>query len=154
MPMSPVRRRARAFLGLPALDDPDAMERPRVVPWLAAPAAFALALGALVLGTVEAVSASSKSDAFNSHTGTTGGVVYQDCGTSQLTPACKSLKSDYDSALRLSIVGFAAAGALAATSAVLFVRSSPHGAEADGNARAFACVPDPLARGVDCTLRF
>lgn len=46
--MTAVRRRARAFLGLPALDDPDAMKRPRVVPWPAAPAAFALALGALV----------------------------------------------------------------------------------------------------------
>jgi hypothetical protein len=51
--MSAIRRRARAFLGLPALDDPAAMEQPRVVPWLAAPAAFALALAALVvLGVV------------------------------------------------------------------------------------------------------
>jgi len=46
--LSTIRWRARAFLGLPALDDPAAMTRPRVVPWLAAPAAFALALGVLV----------------------------------------------------------------------------------------------------------
>ena len=152
----------KPVLAAPAPAVPDAAAAPMIAPAggphrkqrIAAWVTGGAALGALVLGTVEAVSASSKSDAFNSHTGTTGGVVYQDCGTSQLTPACKSLKSDYDSALRLSIVGFAAAGALAATSAVLFVRSSPHGAEADGNARAFACVPDPLARGVDCTLRF
>lgn len=46
--MSAIRRRTRAFLGLPAPDDATAMKRPRVVPWLAAPAAFAVALGALV----------------------------------------------------------------------------------------------------------
>lgn len=42
--MSTIRRRGRAFLGLPALDDPAAMKRLRVVPWLAAPAAFVCAL--------------------------------------------------------------------------------------------------------------
>lgn len=46
--MSAIRRRARAFLGLPALDDPDAMKRPRTVPWLAAPVAALLALPVLV----------------------------------------------------------------------------------------------------------
>ncbi|GIH14301.1 hypothetical protein Raf01_24730 [Rugosimonospora africana] len=42
--MSAIRRHGRAFLGLPALDDPAAMKRLRVVPWLATPAAFAVAL--------------------------------------------------------------------------------------------------------------
>jgi hypothetical protein len=46
--MSAIRRRARTFLGLPALDDPAAMKQPRVVPWLAAPAGFGLALAALI----------------------------------------------------------------------------------------------------------
>jgi hypothetical protein len=46
--MSAIRWRARAFLGLPALDDPVAMKQPRAVPWLAAPAAFVLALAVLV----------------------------------------------------------------------------------------------------------
>jgi hypothetical protein len=46
--MSAIRRRARAFLGLPALDDPTAMKRPRTVPWLAAPVVFVLALPVLV----------------------------------------------------------------------------------------------------------
>ena len=36
--------RVRAFLGLPALDDPAAMTQPRAIPWRAAPAAFAVAL--------------------------------------------------------------------------------------------------------------
>jgi len=105
-----------------------------------------------VFGSVEAISASSKSSAFNDHTSTMGGVAYHDCGTADLSDACKSLKSDYDSALTLTIVGFAAAGALAATSAVLFVLSSPK--EQGGGARAFGCVPDPVGRGVGCTLRF
>jgi protein-S-isoprenylcysteine O-methyltransferase Ste14 len=46
--MSAIRWRARAFLGLPALDDPAAMKQPRAVPWLAAPAAFVVALAVLV----------------------------------------------------------------------------------------------------------
>jgi hypothetical protein len=46
--MSGIRRRTRAFLGLPALDDPAALTQPRTVPWLAAPAVFALALPMLV----------------------------------------------------------------------------------------------------------
>jgi hypothetical protein len=114
------------------------------------------ALGALVLGTVEALSASGKSDAFNAHTGVIGGTSYHDCGTANLSPACKSLKDDYDQTLTLSIVGFVAAGALAATSSVLFVLSSPGhaGGERDGGARAFMCVPDPVGRGLGCSLRF
>ena len=139
---------AGAALVVPPPNDPH--KKQRLAAWITGGAA----VGALVFGTVEALSARSKSDAFNGHTGTTGGVVYQDCGTKQLTPACKSLKDDYDSALTLSIVGFAAAGALAATSTFLFVRSSPHGAEGDGAVRAFACVPDPVARGLGCSLRF
>ena len=46
--MSAIRRRGRAFLGLPALDDPAAMRELRAVPWRAAPAAFAVVLGVLV----------------------------------------------------------------------------------------------------------
>ena len=120
----------------------------RLAAWITGGAAAA----ALVFGSVEAISAGSKSSAFNDHTSTMGGVAYHDCGTADLSDACKSLKSDYDSALTLTIVGFAAAGALAATSAVLFVLSSPK--EQGGGARAFGCVPDPVGRGVGCTLRF
>lgn len=46
--MSAIRRRTRAVLGLPALDDPDALTRPRTVPWHAAPLTFAVALVFLV----------------------------------------------------------------------------------------------------------
>ncbi|HVT10365.1 MAG TPA: hypothetical protein VHO67_23050 [Polyangia bacterium] len=116
-----------------------------------------VAVAALALGTAEAFNAASKRDDFNNHTGTTGGVTYQDCGTAKLSDACKPLKDAYDQAHTLSIVGFAAAGALAVTSAVLFVLSSPdheRGSEVAGSARRFACVPDVGVRGVGCALRF
>jgi len=114
------------------------------------------AVGALVFGTIEAISAASRRDTFNAHTTVVGGVAYHDCGTANLSPACQSLKDDYDQALTLTIVGFAAAGALAVTSSVLFMLSSPGhaGAEREGATRAFACVPDPVARGLGCSLRF
>ena len=56
----------------------------------------------------------------------------------------------------MTIVGFVAAGALTVTSSVLFMLSSPGraGAEREGATRAFACVPDPVARGLGCSLRF
>jgi hypothetical protein len=81
------------------------------------------------------------------------GTAYPDCGTADLSAPCQSLKNDYDRALTVSIIGFAAAGALAATSATLFVLSRG-GAEGGGGAHALACVPDPVARGLGCSLRF
>ena len=112
------------------------------------------AVGALAIGTLEAFSAASKRDTFNNHTSNVGGVVVHDCGTSNLSQACKSLKTDYDQSMTLSIVGFAVAGALAATSTVLFVLSSSSGGERAGGARALTCVPDPVGRGIGCSLRF
>ena len=125
----------------------------RIAAWVTGGAA----VGALLLGTVEAFDAASKRDAFNNHTSVVGGVTIHDCGTSDVSPACKPLKDSYDTALTFSVIGFAAAAALAATSSVLFVLSSPGrggGAERDGVARAFGCVPDPVGRGLGCTLRF
>jgi hypothetical protein len=125
----------------------------RLAAWITGGAA----LGAAVLGTVEAFDAAGKRNAFNDHTSVVGGVPVHDCGTRDVSPACQPLKDSYDRALTFSVVGFVAAGALAATSAVLFVFSSPGrggGAERDGVARAFGCVPDPVARGFGCTLRF
>jgi len=46
--MSAIRRRTRAVLGLPALDDPDALARPRTVPWHAAVLTFAVAMVLLI----------------------------------------------------------------------------------------------------------
>jgi hypothetical protein len=124
----------------------------RIAAWVTGGAA----VGALLLGTIEAFDAASKRDAFNNHTAVVGGVTIHDCGTSEVSPACKPLKDSYDRALTFSVIGFAAAAALAATSSVLFVFSSPNrgGAERDGVARAFGCVPDPVGRGLGCTLRF
>lgn len=139
---------AASLLGGPP---PPEHRRARIAAWITGGAAA----GALVLGTVEAFNAASKSDAFNAHTTVVNGVAYHDCGTARLSAACKPLKDEYQQALTISIVGFAAAGALAATSSVLFVHSSGHGGgESDGAPRAFACVPDPIARGLGCSLRF
>lgn len=131
---------------------PPEHRKARIAAW----ATGGAAAGALVFGTVEAFNAASKRDTFNDHTTVIGGTAYHDCGTAALSPACKSLKDSYDGALTLTIVGFVAAGALAATSSVLFVISSGHGgsAEHDGAAHALACVPDPVGRGFGCSLRF
>jgi tetratricopeptide (TPR) repeat protein len=115
------------------------------------------ALAALAFGTAEAFNAANKRDAFNDHTGVQGGVAYLDCGTADLSPACKPLKDAYANALTLSIVGFAAAGALAVTSSVLFVLSSPghQGTREDAAVSgALACLPDIGIRGFGCALRF
>ena len=130
----------------------EATTNKRRAAWITGGAAAA----ALVFGTIEAFSAASKRDAFNDHTGMVGGVVVHDCGTASVSPACKPLKDSYDRALTLTVVGFVAAGAAAAASSVLFVLSSPGhgGAERDGAARAFACVPDPVSRGLGCSVRF
>jgi len=115
------------------------------------------ALVALTLGTVEAFNAASKRDDFNNHTSLVGGMALPDCTTVSLAAQCKPLKDAYDRALTLSVVGFVAAGALAAASSVLFVLSSSghiSNAERAGGAPAFACVPDLSVRGLGCSLRF
>jgi hypothetical protein len=112
-----------------------------------------------LFGTIEAFQASSAQDAFNNHMGTVGGIYGKDCGTGTgyLTAACKPLKDDYDHAVTLSVVGFVSAGVLAAGATVLYVLSSPNHslwAEPAAPSRALACVPEPGARGVACSLRF
>jgi hypothetical protein len=47
--MGAIRSAGRAFLGLPDLGDPAPMTEPRIIPWRAAPAAFAVALAGLIL---------------------------------------------------------------------------------------------------------
>jgi hypothetical protein len=125
----------------------------RTAAWVTGGAAVA----ALVFGTVELFQVASARDAFNDHMGTVGGVYGKDCGTGSLSAECKPLKDDYDHAVTLSVVGFAAAGALAAGASVLYLLSSPErgvSSERAESARALACVPDPAGRGVACSLRF
>jgi hypothetical protein len=126
----------------------------RLAAWITGGAA----VGALLVGTVEAFSAASRRDAFNDHTSMAGGTTYHDCGTRDLSAPCQTLKDDYDHAFTLSIVSFVAAGVLAGASSVLFVLSPAGGlgpaGERDVGARALTCVPDPVSRGVGCSLRF
>jgi hypothetical protein len=147
----PTTTSATATIDMAPAEPSDKRRTMRTAAWVTGGAA----LGALVLGTIEAFQMTSARDAFNDHMGTVGGVYGKDCGTSSLSAACKPLKDDYERARTLTVVGFAAAGALAAGASVLFVLSSDRGAatEATASARALACVPDPLARGVACSLR-
>jgi hypothetical protein len=110
----------------------------------------------LAFGAYQAVAAGSKSDEFNNHTGpdpnTPGGTI-KDCNTDMLSAACRPLKEDFEQARTFAIVGLAAGGALAVGSAVLFWLSTT--TESSGaSTSAFACVPDPVSRGVNCSLRF
>ncbi len=132
---------------------PGHTDNKRIAAWITGGAAA----GALVFGTVEAFNAASRRDDFNNHTATYGKVVVQDCGTSNLSAACKPLKDAYDQAITLSVVGFVTAGVLAATSSVLFVLSSSGHAgtpEETGSTRALTCVPDVRTLGFGCALRF
>ena len=132
----------------PARDDRKSV---RVAAWITGGAAVA----ALAFGGVEAFNAASKQDTFNAHTAVDNGVTFHDCGTSKLSPACKALKDDYDQAFTLSIVGLVSAGVLGAASTVMFLYSaSGQGGERAGGTSALACVPDPVARGIGCSLRF
>jgi hypothetical protein len=113
------------------------------------------AVAALAFGTVEAFNASAKRSDFNNHTATVNGVTYQDCGTANVSAACQPLKDAYDQAFTLSVVGFVAAGALAAgASAILLLTRSEHatGPDSSGTAHALGCSPDPVGRGLTCNL--
>jgi PEGA domain-containing protein len=125
--------------------------------WVTAGAAAA----ALAFGVGEAISAAAKRNDFNNHTTTVGGTTYQDCGTANLSASCQPLKQAYDQAYTLSVVGFVAAGALAAGASALFILSRGERAgaadtrgSAGASTHAFGCVPDPLSRGLTCNLRF
>jgi PEGA domain-containing protein len=156
VPSSPAATPAPAVTVEATPADPESRRRTmRTAAWVTGGAA----VGALLFGTIEAFKVGSARDAFNNHMGTIGGISGKDCGTGFLeqSPACKPLKDDYDRAHTLTIVGFAAAGALAAGASVLYLLSSPNrglGAEPATGARALACVPDPSGRGVACSLRF
>jgi hypothetical protein len=108
------------------------------------------AVGGLAFGGIEAFAASRKLDEFNHHTGLVDGLFARDCGTAALNMDCKSLKQSYDRALLLSIVGFAAGGALAATSIALFWASAPEPRQTT----ALRCVPSAMTPGVACGWRF
>ena len=131
---------------------PSAGSVTRTLAWVAAGGALA----GVAVGTAEALVASSKRDAFNSHTGNVNGTVTMDCATAALTTPCRALKDERDRALTLSIVGFAVAGALAVAAVTLFALSTPDRASAGPHAvgAAYACMPDPAQRGLTCALRF
>lgn len=111
------------------------------------PYAWATGAGAVVgvgLGVVESLVANSKRDQFNGR---------PECGTSNLTDTCRSLKGDHDRSVTLATVGYVSGGGLAVLSAVLFVLSSS-GDETTTTSVARACVGDVALRGLACTFSF
>jgi tetratricopeptide (TPR) repeat protein len=122
---------------------PPAEPGPRWQPvagWAAAGGA-AVALG---FGVAELLSANSKFKDFNGRAEC--GEIYQQRGG----PECSALFEDATSARQLSVVGFAAAGVLAATSVVFFVLTPerPH------DSVSLACSPSAGGLGFSCSGRF
>jgi PEGA domain len=86
----------------------------------------------------------------------------QSCGTLDVGyggAGCKSLYDEARSAETLALIGFAAGGALAITSSVLFLTSRNHSTETQSkneskNGRQMACAPAVFTRGFSCGLTF
>ena len=98
----------------------------------------------LGLGVVESIVANNKRDQFNN---------LPECGTSMLTPTCKTIKGDHDRAVTLATVGYASGGGLAVLSTVFFILSSSD-TETPTTRVARACVGDLALRGVACAFPF
>ena len=117
------------------------------------PLAWTAAVGGtlgLAMGVVETVVATHKIDAFNNHTSAATGA--PDCARDQLSDACRSLSDAHDRAKVFAIVGYVAAGVLAATSATLFVVSAHH--QTSSPQAGLACAPALLSPGLTCRLTF
>jgi hypothetical protein len=117
--------------------------------------AWVTAVGAVIglsFGTVETVLAIQRQSDFNGHkTPSSSGKPVEDCNTMFLSDACRPLKQSYERAVTGAIIGYAAGGALAIGSAVLFGLSSR---ERRVSTAALACTPSFPLRGVSCGLTF
>jgi hypothetical protein len=128
-------------------------------PW--AWGAGTLAIAGLAFGVGETVAATNRIHDFNNHSvpdpmDSTKRI--QDCNQETLTTECASIQSAYNRARTMAIIGYAAGGALAITSAVLFVRSSSAESSEQVARRSSrpqaVCAPDIGRVGVSCRLVF
>lgn len=110
-------------------------------------------VGALTFGIVETFLRAKNKDAFNNYAlpNPGGAPIAQYCDETTLPQECRPLKNAFDRSNTLMIVGYAAAGVLAAGSAVLFALSSP--STTDG-AVALVCLPDGPGLSVGCRVAF
>jgi tetratricopeptide (TPR) repeat protein len=140
LPREPVTQQVEPPHSEPA---PAPSSGPRWQP-VAAWATAGAAAAALGFGVVEIVSANDKFSEFNRRSEC--GEIFQQRGG----PACSALFEDATSARQLAVVGFAAAGVLAATSVVFFVITPdrPH------DSVSLACSPAAGGLGVSCAGRF
>jgi hypothetical protein len=128
-------------------------EGPHWRPWALGGAAAGAVVG-VGLGVFEMLQHDRKVKEFNDRTclETPRGVVRKPA-----TPddGCVDLNTDYRNARTLSVVGFAAGGALAVTALVLYL-TTPDGAPVETAAAAapITCTPDLRHAGVSCLARF
>jgi len=121
--------------------------------------AAGLAAAGLTFGIVESVIASHRIEDFNNHTApspTDPSHLAPDCQTSHLDDPCRSIRDAHDRARSLAIVGYAAAGLFAATSAVLFLSARPDASEPTASQAGprLACAPSFPDAGAACRLVF
>jgi hypothetical protein len=116
-------------------------------------------LAAGAFGVFETVAMVGKKNDFNNHT--VASPTPQDpnrrvvdCTTSALTDECSRLRDAYSQARTLAIVGYAAGGALVATSAVLLAVSSSRERPSGNGMASVTCVPTVGVAGASCALRF
>ena len=120
-------------------------------------------LAGVAFGVFETVLMVGKQNDFNGHTVASPTPEnpnrrVADCTTSALTDECSRLRDAYTQARTLAIVGYAAGGALVATSAVLLALSSRDHASGTkvgwARSRSIMCLPSVGAAGASCVLRF
>ena len=127
----------------------------RSAKWIAF-GAGAAALGAGVFGLVRQTQSGSD---FDSGCGlNTSGVATAEPGSGKTDAQCASFKNTTDSAFRLEVTGFSAAGALAALGLVFWLTEPTRGAEGSATA-SLRCAPGlgasgPAAASLACALRF
>lgn len=135
---------------------PGIVDRPEPTaarPWQrwAAYGAFGGAAVAAGLGTYGVLRHNERVDVFAQGCleGPGGGL---DKNTMQPSASCESLRGEYDSARKLSIIGFVAAGALAATGVVLLLTAPS--TEPAAERVSWACAPDLARPGAVCQITF
>jgi hypothetical protein len=110
-------------------------------------AAAAGAVGAAAFGTYQLVVSNSKFSEFNNYHG-------EECGETKLmrgSAHCNDLYQEASSARTRELIGYVAAGALAATATLLFVITPEKPA---AGSVSLACAPSLVNPGVSCAARF
>jgi hypothetical protein len=131
---------------------PEDHPTPRWRPWAIGGALTGAAIGAGV-GVFGMVRHDSKVAAFNERSclETSHGVLRSPATQDE---GCVNLNTDYRNARIISVIGFAAAGALAATALVLYLTAPDAPPPGETAMASVACAPDVVHPGLACAVRF